>query len=108
MNTNCGEKTYWKIAKQVYGNKKTMGIPLLMVNNTPVTTSSEKAKHFTKYFAEQQTLPQIPFNHQLPPILFLTDQRLDSIHTNQNEVLKILKAYKQARPMVQTKLAIEC
>jgi hypothetical protein len=68
-----------------------MSIPALQVNNKNITTSSEKAKHFTEYFAAQQTLPPLPFNHALPPILFLTDQRLDSIHTSNQEVLKVLK-----------------
>jgi hypothetical protein len=94
MNTSCGEKHYWKIAKQVYGNKKVMGVPSLMVGNEMVSTSSEKAKQFSKYFAEQQTLPEIPFNHRLPPITFITDQRLSSIKTTPLEVSKILKSLK--------------
>jgi hypothetical protein len=71
-----------------------MGVPSLSIGNHSVTTSSDKAKYFTDYFAEQQTLPPIPFNHQLPPILFITDQRLPSINTNPAEVLKILKSLK--------------
>jgi hypothetical protein len=92
MDINTGSKKYWMIAKQVYGNKKTMNIPSLLVNNKHISTSSEKAKHFTEYFASQQTLPPLPFNHALPPILFLTDQRLDTIQTTNQEVLKILKS----------------
>jgi hypothetical protein len=92
MNTNTGEKKYWMIAKQVYGNKKSMSIPALVVDNKSISTSSDKAKHFTTYFAAQQTLPPLPFNHALPPILFLTNQRLHSIQTNETEVLKILKS----------------
>ena len=51
MDPNTGSKKYWMIAKQVYGSKKSMSIPALMVNNKNITTSSEKAKHFTEYFA---------------------------------------------------------
>jgi hypothetical protein len=91
LNTNPNEKTYWKLAKQIYGSKKILGIPSLMVNDLPVTTSSAKASHFNKYFAEQQTQPPLPFNHALPPIIFLTNHRLPSIQTSQAEVLKILK-----------------
>jgi hypothetical protein len=94
MNTKCGEKNYWKVAKQVYGNKKIMGIPSLVVGNTMISTSVEKARCFSQYFAEQQTLPQIPFNHRLPPIIFTTDQRLSSIRTTPIEVLKVLKSLK--------------
>jgi hypothetical protein len=91
LNTNPNEKTYWKLAKQIYGSKKILGIPSLLVNDLPVTTSSAKASHFNKYFADQQTQPQLPFNHSLPPIIFLTNNRLSSIQTSQTEVLKILK-----------------
>jgi hypothetical protein len=79
MNTKSGEKSYWKLTKQVYGNKKVLDIPALNVGNTLVSTSTEKAKYFTEYFALQQTLPPIPFNQQLPPIIFTTDQRLAKI-----------------------------
>ena len=92
LGTSPGEKKYWKIAKQVYGNKKTMGIPTLIAGNLNISTSAEKARLFTDYFAEQQTLPQVPFNHRLPPIIFQTNQRLVNIHTSQAEVLKVLKS----------------
>ena len=92
MDTKVGEKKYWKIAKEVYGNKKSSGIPALLVDNKPVTTSSDKANSFNKYFADQQTLPPLPFNHQIPPIIFVTDSRLDNIETTEEEVLKLIKA----------------
>jgi hypothetical protein len=92
MTTKIGEKKYWQIAKQVYGTKKIIGIPSLKINDETITTSKEKADHFTEYFAAQQTLPPIPFNHALPPIIFLSDQRLSHIETNRDEVLKILKS----------------
>ena len=92
MDTSVGENKYWKIAKEVYGSKKVMGIPALMVDNKPKTTSIAKATCFNKYFEEQQTLPQIPFNHQMPPILFKTDSRLSNIQTMEEEVLKVLKS----------------
>ena len=90
MDTKVGEKKYWKIAKEVYGNKKQIGIPALIVDNKQVTTSSDKATCFSKYFAEQQTLPPLPFNHQLPPLIFMTDSRMDSVETSEEEVLKII------------------
>jgi hypothetical protein len=92
LDTSPSEKNYWKLAKQVYGNKKSMGVPTLTEGNKTVSTSIEKAKLFSKYFADQQTLPPLPFNQQLPPIRFITNQRLESIVTNENEVLKILKS----------------
>jgi hypothetical protein len=91
LNTSPNDKTYWKIAKQIYGSKKILGIPSLLVDNLPVTTSTSKATHFNNYFAEQQSQPQLPFNHFIPPIIFLTENRLSSIETTQAEVKKILK-----------------
>ena len=91
MDLQVGEKKYWKLAKEIYGNKKVIGIPALMHNNKPITTSSDKAQCFNQFFAEQQTLPPIPFNQQLPPINFITNSRLDQIETNENEVQNIIK-----------------
>jgi hypothetical protein len=91
MNISIGEKNYWKLAKQVYGSKKTIGIPSLNYNNTTINTSSEKAACFNEYFTEQQTLPPLRFNQQLPPIIFLTDSRLDFFQTNPDEIEKIIK-----------------
>ena len=63
-----GEKRYWKIAKEVYGSKKIIGIPPLTDGNKSITTSIDKAESFNKYFAMQQTLPPLRFNQQLARI----------------------------------------
>ena len=55
MDLTVGEKKYWKIAKEVYGSKKIIGIPSLTVQNKSISTSIEKAKCMNEYFAEQQT-----------------------------------------------------
>jgi hypothetical protein len=89
MTTNTGDKKYWKLAKKVYGNKKIMGIPSLMIGDKSISTSHEKAIEFSKFFAAQQTLEANIMNHPLPPIHFLTDQRLNSISTTPDEVHKI-------------------
>jgi hypothetical protein len=91
MTTSPGDKKYWKIAKQIYGSKKCIGIPSLKMGNISVTTSSEKANLFNNYFAEHQTQPIVPQDHLLPPTIFKTISRLNSVHTNPNEVHKILK-----------------
>jgi exonuclease III len=93
MNISIGEKNYWKLAKEVYGNKKTLGIPSLIINDKTVNTSSEKAACFNEYFTDQQTLPPLRFNQQLPPIIFLTDSRLEFIQTNPDEIQSIIKTF---------------
>ena len=80
------------LAKEVYGSKKTIGIPALKVGTKSISTSLEKAKCFNNFFAEQQTLPPLRFNQQLPPILFLTDSRFEFVQTSEEEVMKILKS----------------
>ena len=67
MDMTVGEKKYWKLAKEIYGSKKTMGIPALNVDNKPITTSSDKATCFNKYFADQQTLPKFLLINRCPP-----------------------------------------
>ena len=90
-NLSVGEKKYWKIAKEVYGSKKTIGIPALKDGNKSITTSLEKSECLNNYFAIQQTQPPLRFNQQLAPIQFLTESRIESIQTTKEEVLKILK-----------------
>jgi hypothetical protein len=92
MTTNTGEKKYWKLAKQIYGNKKVLGIPSMKIGNKQISTSIEKANEFTKFFTEQQTIPPNLLNKLLPPPTFLTNQRLLSIQTTPQEVNKILKS----------------
>ena len=93
MNISIGEKNYWKLAKEVYGSKKIIGIPSLTIGDKTINTSSEKAACFNKYFTDQQTLPPLRFNQQLPPIIFLTDSRLDFIQTNPDEIIAIIKTF---------------
>jgi hypothetical protein len=92
MDLTVGEKKYWKIAKEVYGSKKSIGIPSLTVGTNSINTSSEKAKCLNEYFAKQQTQPAPRFNQQLPPINFLTVSRLEYIQTTEAEVLKIINS----------------
>jgi hypothetical protein len=92
MTMDTGDKKYWKLAKKVYGSKKIMSIPSLMVGDKSISTSHEKAIEFSNFFAAQQTLEANILNHPLPPLHFLTDQRLSSISTTPAEVHKILKS----------------
>jgi hypothetical protein len=86
-------KKYWSLVKRIYGSKKGLGIPVLEVGNKQLTTSTDKANAFTTYFGKQQTLIE-PEGHQLPPLVLLTDSRLDFVVTNPNEVRDILGSLK--------------
>jgi hypothetical protein len=95
MNTlndpNLAPKKYWSLVKRVYGNKKGLGIPVIEKDDSHLTTSIAKAKAFTEFFQEQQTLI-VPVDHQLPPVVRLTDQTVNSVTTTPAEVSKILNS----------------
>jgi hypothetical protein len=88
---NIDAKKYWKLAKLVYGSKKHFGIPALVKNGHNITSSVGKAEALNEYFAYQQRPIVIPDGHQLPPIIFRSEARLDSLETSADDVYKVLK-----------------
>jgi hypothetical protein len=95
-NPGLAPKKYWSLVKRIYGSKKGMGIPALVVGDEEITTSSEKAIAFTDFFQSQQTLNE-PMGHQLPNLIMLTDQRLSDISTTPEEVKKILTSLESGK-----------
>jgi hypothetical protein len=95
MNTlndpNLAPKKYWSLVKRIYGSKKGLGIPVIEKDDNQLTTSTAKAKAFTEFFQEQQTL-HVPEGHLLPPEIRLTDQTLDSVSATPAEISKVLKS----------------
>jgi hypothetical protein len=59
----CG-KRWWKIAKSVYGDKKSSSIPDLNVNNTIIDNSHDKCESLNRFFIDQGILNEA--NAQLP------------------------------------------
>ena len=84
-------KTYWRILKTFYNEKKIPIIPPLLINNNFVTDKQTKANIFNKLFAEQCTplknSSALPVNQ-----MFLTRSRLNSINFYEEKMLKILRA----------------
>ena len=93
-NPNISCKTFWGIAKQLYGNKLKTNIPTLIDNNVNYVTDISKANLFNEYFANQSTLPPPPPTYQLPEFQYLTDTRLSQIETTPYQVSKIMKSLK--------------
>ena len=85
-------KTFWGIAKQLYGNKLKRNIPTLIDNNISFVTDISKANLFNEYFASQSTLPPPPSTYQLPEFQYLTDARLNQIQTTPYQVSKVMKS----------------
>jgi hypothetical protein len=74
-------KKYWSLVKHIYGSKKGLGIPVIEMGNKQLSTSTDKANAFTKFFCKQQTIVE-PTGHELPPLVMLTDQRLTTVETS--------------------------
>ena len=52
-------KEYWKIKKQIFGDKVAHGIPPLNISGTIMCDDKEKANAFAQYFASQSQAPQV-------------------------------------------------
>ena len=85
-NLSC--KTFWSIAKQLYGNKLKKPIPTLIDNNVNYVTDVSKANLLNEYFANQSTLPPPSPTYQLPEFRYLTDTRLGQIQTTPYNITK--------------------
>ena len=88
-NLSC--KTFWSIAKQLYGNKMKKPIPTLIDNAINYVTDESKAELLHDYFTEQFTLPPPSPSYHLPEFTYLTNKRLDQIETTPYQVSKVIK-----------------
>ncbi len=84
-------KRFWSVMKQLYGAKIKSGIPTLLSGNEYYSTNEEKAEHFADYFAEQCSLPPIPDGFALPPMNYVTNERLSDVYFDVFEVWDIMR-----------------
>jgi len=89
IDPNTSSKQYWHITKQLYGSKVQRGIPPLIKNGKVHTSSTAKCNIFNKTFTDKARLPDTKPN--LPPLILKTNQQLELIQTNEEEVLKCIK-----------------
>ena len=94
-NPNTNSKEYWHLTKLLYGNKVKSGIPSIIDNNKVYSDSESKANLFNQHFAEKSQLPNILPG--LPEFSYVTDARLDSIHMDVTDTVKILKNLNTAK-----------
>ena len=82
-------KTYWSILNRFPNNRKILAIPPLLVNGDVITSFSEKADLFNKFFADQCT----PFNnlHKLPPFSLKTYKKLCNLIINKSDTSTIIR-----------------
>ena len=86
------QKIYWKTLKNFYGKKKKEQIPTLIDGNKHLCSNIEKANVLNDYFVSNSKLPTHQQTEPLPELNRLCDEMLNEIHTNHNEVEKILRS----------------
>ncbi len=87
--TTC-PKQFWKITKQLYGNKIQSSIPPLIKNDIVYNSAQDKCNIFNETFTKKSKLPDE--KPTLPTINLTTNQKIDTIYTTEDEVCKILKS----------------
>ncbi len=96
LKNDLGDKTtnikrFWSIMKKLYGAKMKSGVPTLISGNQYHSTDVEKAEHFANYFADQCSLPDPPDGFALPPMHYLTNERLSDVYFDTAEVWDIMR-----------------
>ena len=87
-------KEYWKLIKQLYGNKVHKGIPPIIKDGKVHSSSESKCNIFNKTFTDKYKLP--PNKPIIPPVQYITDSTLDHITTNEEDV------HRHKKPVDQT------
>ena len=70
-------------------DRKSPAIPPLLVNDDIITSFSEKADLFNKFFADQYT----PLNNlnKLPPLYLKSDKKLCNLSINENDISAVIR-----------------
>ena len=89
LDPKTGTKEYWRLTKELYGNKVKSGIPSLLIGDKVISSPEMKCKIFNDHFIKKAKLPEnLP---PLPDVNVETDHTLESITVTQEDVNKILK-----------------
>ena len=88
-NPGTSQNSYRKIINRVTNKCRAPKIPPLLVNNLFILNCRDKARYFNDYVS-QQCKPVI--NSSVLPILrFLTDQRIDHVAVNNDEIISLIR-----------------
>ena len=89
IDPKTSAKDYWRLTKELYGNKIKTGIPSLIIGDKVISSAEEKCRIFNDHFTKKSKLPdQLP---QIPNIATNTEHSLINITFTRDEVLKTLK-----------------
>ena len=92
---NIEQKCYWSIFNGILGKIKIPVIPPLLVNDNFETNFLMKANTFNDHFSSQCSL--IANDSILPDMYFTTNNRLNNITFDHNNILKIIKHINPAK-----------
>ena len=94
QNPETVGKEYHKLCKLFYQGKLTTGIPALIDNKGIHATSKEKASVLNNFFVENSTLPEPEDGFALPPLNYITNDRMSEVLFNPVKVYTVLKNLK--------------
>jgi len=83
-------KRYWTVLKEIYSGKLDRGIPTLVDNNAHYVTDYDKANLLCDHFSVQCSLPPDPPDFRLPPFVYKTEARLETIAFEEDAVKRTL------------------
>ena len=83
-------KTFWRIAKTLYGNKMKKSVPTLLENGRQYSSDKEKVDLLNSYFASQSTLEAPSQDFSLPIFNYATEARINTINVSPEDVQKVL------------------
>ena len=89
-NPNLDVKKFWSLTKGLLGSKSHHSIPPLTDRGITVSDDVHKAELFNELFSSHMKLDSTQSN--LPDFHFLCDVKLDSIQTDETEVLKLFQS----------------
>ena len=95
LNRGCGdEKTWWKLAKDIYRPMSDYGSVPLEKEGVAIHDQKKKADLFNEYFCSMNTVPDPDDPIPEPEIINENAPGLSELHFNEDDVLKIIRNLK--------------
>ena len=88
-DSNTSQKSYWKIISRVLNKCRAPKVPPLLVNDVFIIESARKATYFNDFFTKQ--CKPIINNSILLIFSFLTNQRINNINIENNEIINLIR-----------------
>ena len=83
-------KIWWHNVKALLSSKAHLSIPPILINGKPLSSNSDKADAFNRYFISQCNL--VNSSQKLPPFHYITGSKLLKIEVSEADVLDELNS----------------